>query len=87
VPAEEPPALPPSRRHSNGKPHKQDLLIALASQRHDLRRLPLNRVARIAGQIGAEVGLHPGTARRILRAHVQALQSHTTPLAATEARP
>ena len=54
---------------------KQDLLIALASQRHDLRRLPLSRVAGIASQIGAEVDLHPGTARRVLRAHVRSLHN------------
>ena len=65
-----------SRRRADGKPRKQDLLIALASQRHDLRTVPLNQVARIAGDIGAEVDLHPGTARRVLRAHVQALQHH-----------
>ena len=63
------------RRRADGKPRKQDLLIALASQRHDLRTVPLNQVARIAGDIGAEVDLHPGTARRVLRAHVQALQT------------
>jgi hypothetical protein len=74
LPPAELPAFPPGRRSSNGKPHKQDLLIALASQRYDLHRTPLNRVARIAGQIAAEVGLHPGTARRVLRAHVHALQ-------------
>ena len=70
--------LPPrrSRRRSDGKPRKQDLLIALASQRHDLRTVPLNQVARIAGDIGSEVDLHQGTARRVLRAHVQALQHH-----------
>ena len=70
---------------TNGKPHKQDLLIALASQRYDLHHTPLNRVARIAGQVAAEVGLHPGTARRVLRAHVKTLQS--TSLTATEVRP
>jgi len=86
-PVQDPPPLPPRRRRADGRPGKQDLLIALASQRHDLRRLPLSRVARIAGQIGAEVDLHQGTARRVLRAHVQALQNHTTPPAATEARP
>ena len=77
------PVLPLSRR-SNGKPRKQDLLIALASQRYDLHRLPLNRVARIAGEVGAEVGLHQGTARRVLRAHVQTLQQQATPITATE---
>ncbi len=56
------------------KPFPRRLLVALAGQRHDLRRLPLNRVARIAGEIGAEVDLHRGTARRVLRAHVLALQ-------------
>jgi len=65
-----------SRRRSDGKPPKQDLLIALASQRHDLRTVPLNQLARIAGDIGSEVDLHQGTARRVLRAHVQALQHH-----------
>jgi hypothetical protein len=80
--AAEPRALPVvdpprrTRRRADGKPRKQDLLIALASQRHDLRIVPLNQVARIAGDIGAEVDLHPGTARRVLRAHVVALQHH-----------
>jgi hypothetical protein len=72
-----PPAPPPARlprRRRDGRPRKQDLLIALASQRHDLHRLPLNQVARIASEIGTEVDLHQGTARRVLRAHVQALQ-------------
>jgi hypothetical protein len=63
------------------------LLIALASQRHDLHRLPLNQVARIAGEIGAEVNLHPSTARRVLKAHVQALQQQPAAHTATEARP
>jgi hypothetical protein len=66
----------PRRRRADGKPGKQDLLIALASQRHDLLRLPLNQVARIASQIASEVNLHPGTARRVLRAHVKTLQDN-----------
>jgi len=76
-----PPAgLPPDnsttrRRRADGRPRKQDLLIALASQRHDLPRLPLSRVAGIAAQIGAEVDLHPGTARRVLRAYVRSLHN------------
>jgi hypothetical protein len=86
-PADVPPALPLPRRRADGRPRKQDLLIALASQRHDLRRVPLNRVARIAGEIGAEVSLHQGTARRVLRTHVQALQHQATPVAETEATP
>jgi hypothetical protein len=76
APAGLPPADPPRRRRADGKPGKQDLLIALASQRHDLLWLPLNQVARIAGQIGGEVNLHPGTARRVLRAHVKTLQGN-----------
>jgi hypothetical protein len=72
------PAAPqPSRQHRavNGKPGKQDLLIALAAQRYDLRALPLREVAGIAGAIAGDVDLHPGTARRVLRAHVQALRA------------
>jgi hypothetical protein len=49
--------------------------------------VPLNRVARIAGDIGAEVNLHPGTARRVLRAHVQTLQHHDTASSGTGGRP
>jgi hypothetical protein len=55
-------------------PGKQARLLALAGQRHDLAVLPLRRVSGIANQIGAEVGLSPGTARRVLLAHVRALQ-------------
>ena len=65
----------PARRRADGRPGKQDLLIALASQRYDLRSIPLSRVARIAGDIGAEVDLHQGTARRVLRAYVLSLQN------------
>jgi len=82
-----PPAPQRSRRRADGKPRKQDLLIALASQRHDLRTVPLNQVARIAGDIGAEVDLHRGTARRVLRAHVQALQHHNPAHNGTGATP
>jgi hypothetical protein len=84
-PAADPPDMS-GRRRANGKPRKQDLLIALASQRHDLRRLPLKQVARIAGQIGTEVNLHQGTARRVLRAHVQFLQNQASDHR-TETRP
>jgi hypothetical protein len=81
-----PPLAQFSRRRRDGKPRKQDLLIALASQRHDLRRLPLNQVARIASEIGDEVSLHQGTARRVLRAHVQALQCQDTDASPKERR-
>jgi hypothetical protein len=84
VPAPQPQPVP-ARRRADGRPGKQDLLIALASQRHDLRRIPLSQVARLAGDIGAEVDLHQGTARRVLRAHVLALQDTTATLGQTEA--
>jgi len=58
-----------------GRPGKQARLLALAGQRHDLAVLPLRRVSGIANQIGAEVDLSPGTARRVLLAHVRALQN------------
>ena len=82
-----PPPPRRSRRRSDGKPRKQDLLIALASQCHDLHTVPLNHVARIAGDIGAEVDLHQGTARRVLRAHVLALQHHDPAHNGTGAKP
>ncbi len=70
-------ARPPARRRTpDGRPRKQDLLIALAGQRHDLHVLPLGQVSAIATAISGEVDLHAGTARRVLRAHVRALQNH-----------
>lgn len=74
VPLLMPPPEPSRRRPAGGQPGKQDLLIALAAQRYDLRRLPVERVARVASEIAPQVSLHPGTARRVLRAHVLALQ-------------
>jgi hypothetical protein len=58
-----------------GRPGKQSRLLALAGERHDLTVLPLRQVSGIANQIGAEVDLSPGTARRVLLAHVRALQN------------
>jgi hypothetical protein len=72
---------PPAHRttgsiSANGrKPGKQDRMLALAAQRHDLAALPLKQVSGIANQIGAEVSLSPGTARRVLLAHVRTLQN------------
>jgi hypothetical protein len=80
-----PPQPRPARRRADGRPGKQDLLIALASQRHDLRRIPLSQVSRIAAAIGVEVDLHQGTARRVLRAYVLALQDTTVTIGQTEA--
>ena len=54
-------------------------MLALAGQRHDLAVIPLGRVSSIANQIGAEVDLSPGTARRVLLAHVRALQNGHAP--------
>lgn len=61
------------------KPGKQARMIALAGQRHDLATVPLKQVSGIANTIGAEVSLSPGTARRVLLAHVRALQNGTSP--------
>jgi hypothetical protein len=85
LPAGETQARRAARRRRDGRPGKQDLLIALASQRHDLRRVPLGQVARIAGDIGAEVDLHQGTARRVLRAHVLTLQNDVVRTGRSEA--
>ena len=69
---------PGSRRGQ--KPGKQARMLSLAAQRHDLTKLPLKRVSGIANTIGAEVDLSPGTARRVLLAHVRALQNgHSHP--------
>jgi hypothetical protein len=67
--------VPPRRR----TPGKQDRMIALAGQRHDLATLPLKQVSGIANQIAAEVSLSPGTARRVLLAHVRTLQNGQQP--------
>jgi len=80
------PASVPRRRRLNGGPGKQDLLIALANQRYDLTRLPLGQVARVAAEIAAEVNLHQGTARRVLRAHVLELQDQNSISAWKESR-
>jgi len=63
----------PARRDAG--PGKQARLLALAGQRYELTALPLRQVSGIANQIGAEVDLSPGTARRVLLAHVRALQN------------
>jgi len=75
---------PTRRRHSptrrTGSPGKQDRLIVLAGQRHDLATVPLAQVSTIANAIGAEVSLSPGTARRVLLAHVRAVQNDSPSL-------
>jgi hypothetical protein len=54
---------------------KTSRLLALAAERHDLPVLPLGRVSAIATALAAEAALHPSTARRVLLAHVRALQN------------
>lgn len=61
------------------KPGKQARLIDLAGQRHDLAAVPLTSVSRIANAIAAEIDLAPGTARRVLLAHVRALHDSSQP--------
>jgi len=77
----------PSAARRPGRPGKQDRLIALAGQRHDLATVPLTQVSRIANTIGAEVSLSPGTARRVLLAHVRGLQNGHPPSAPKERTP
>jgi hypothetical protein len=74
-----PPADGAPNRRRRSRPGKQDRLLALAARRHDLRTLPLAQVSGIANAIGAEVDLSRGTARRVLLAHVRALQNGSTP--------
>ena len=56
---------------------KQARLIELAGERHDLATLPLADVSRAATDLADEAALHPGTARRVLLAHVRGLQGIT----------
>jgi hypothetical protein len=65
--------LPPS--HRSAKPGKQAQLIALAAERHNLAAIPVKSVSKIATGVASEIGLAPGTARRVLLAHVRSLQA------------
>lgn len=58
----------------HGGPTKAAQLLAIAAERHDLATVPQAEVSSIASGIAAEIGLHPGTARRVLLGHVRALQ-------------
>ncbi len=66
---------PPVQVRGARKPGKQARMIALAGERHHLATLPLSQVSKIANTIAAEVNLSPGTARRVLLAHVRTLQN------------
>ena len=68
-------ALSDLARGRGHAPGFADIAIAATARRHDLTVLPLRQVSGIANQIGAEVDLSPGTARRVLLAHVRALQN------------
>jgi hypothetical protein len=73
--AGQPPGRISPRASQRMRPGKQARMLALAGQRHDLTALPLKQVSAIANAIGTEVDLSPGTARRVLLAHVRALQN------------
>lgn len=77
-PAIAPPASPAKATPSSRSPRtgKQTRLLELASERHDLATIPLKSVSRIATGLAAEIDLAPGTARRVLLAHVRTLQSN-----------
>jgi hypothetical protein len=87
LPSRQPHHPKPSPARSPSTPGKQDRLITLASQRHDLATVPLAQVSAIANTIGAEVSLSAGTARRVLLAHVRALQNGHPPSAPKERTP
>ena len=76
-----PPAPPATIRPAaaSRKPGKQARMLALAAERHDLATIPLKQVSKVANQIAAEVSLSPGTARRVLLAHVRAVQNSPSP--------
>lgn len=57
-----------------GAPTKAARLIQLAAERHDLAAIPLAQVSRLATELAAQIGYHPGTARRVLLSHVRQLQ-------------
>lgn len=70
-------ARPGARARQAGRrgPTKRDQMITLASQRHDMARLPQNEVAGLARTLAQEIGYSAGTARRELMAHVRGLQA------------
>jgi hypothetical protein len=65
-------------------PTKRDRMIELAGQRRDLASVSLGEVARLAGEVAAEIGYSPGTARRELARHVRQLQAASAPAMAGE---
>jgi hypothetical protein len=73
-PRRRPKAIPPPQRPTK-PPGKQAQLLALAADRHDLSSISLKSVSKIATGIATEIDLAPGTARRVLLAHVRTLQN------------
>ena len=61
-------------------------LITLASERHDLATFPVENVSRLATELAVHIGYNPGTARRVLLAHVRQLQAQHASTAAPAAR-
>lgn len=64
-----------ARRVRRDGPTKRDQMIGLAGQRRDLAVVPLAEVSRLAGEVAAEIGYSPGTARRELVRHVRQLRA------------
>jgi hypothetical protein len=56
-------------------PTKAEQLLARAAERRDLATMPLDQVSSLAVKVAAEIGLHPGTARRVLLSHVRQIQA------------
>jgi hypothetical protein len=65
-----------------GGPSKAEQLIRLAGERRDLATIPLERVSRLATELASDISYHPGTARRVLLAHVRHLQGDRAAAAA-----
>jgi hypothetical protein len=61
-------------------------LIRLAGERHDLATIPVEKVSRLATELAGEIGYHPGTARRVLLAHVRHLQAQNATAATRTVR-
>jgi hypothetical protein len=68
-----------ARGSGEGGPTKRDQMIELAGQRRDLASVPPGEVARLAGEVAAEIGYSPGTARRELARHVRQLRAASAP--------
>ncbi len=68
-------ALPGQARPPPRAGTKQARLISEAAAQRDLTQIPLAEVAALATSLAGQADLHPGTARRVLLAHVRQLQA------------